>query len=143
MSEVALQPGELDPSWFRWDTGGPKGHGWLGDMPQTSGPSKGKISSELSIGVEVNGKEMEVPSMVPSLTQKEKDHLLSGGDPGDMPSIIQKATQFAEQRVNAGKSPFASGAESPGYVKPEAGNPYPQDSVNAGNLGLKWEDTFK
>jgi hypothetical protein len=69
------------------------------------------VSTELSIGINLDGKETEVPSLVPTLSQAEIDHLLGGGEPTQ--AIIQKAADYARSRLAEGKSPFASDDESP------------------------------
>jgi hypothetical protein len=77
-----------------------KGEGWLGPLPH----SNGKISTELSIGVNINGKETLIPSLVPTLTREEVLYLLNGGKPTK--EIINKAVDFAVGRIKLGKSPF-------------------------------------
>ena len=78
-----------------------KGPGFLGTLQRPDG----RVSTELSIGVEFDGKETEIPSLVPTLTQDETDHLLGGGDPTD--AIVDKAVSHAKKRIKQGKSPFA------------------------------------
>jgi len=80
--------------------GTPKGTGWLGELKRPDG----KVSTELSIGVEFDGKEREIPALVPTLIKPEIDHLLSGAKPTD--AIVNKAVAFARQRISQGKSPF-------------------------------------
>jgi len=85
-----------------------KGNGFLGALQRPDGD----VSTELSVGVRINGKETEIPSLVPTLTKGEIDHLLKGGEP--TPQIVQKAVDFAKKRIADGKSPFAGPNESPG-----------------------------
>ena len=69
----------------------------------------GKTMTEFSIGVEMDGKETLIPSMVPTLTSEEIEILrnLKGGEANKMPkSIIDKAVQHAKERMQAGKNPF-------------------------------------
>lgn len=80
--------------------------------------------TEYSIGVQINGKEMEIPTLVPTLTKAEIDIILSA-KPGDKsfstPAgkiIVQKAADHAKARVALGKSPFADESESPAAVAP-------------------------
>jgi len=100
-----------NPDRSQWDKradGSEKGDGWLGVMRRPDG----KVSSELSIGVEINGKEVEIPSMVPTLTKDEIDWLLNHPPSARMPaSIVQKAADFARQRMAQGKSPFRQRGE--------------------------------
>ena len=68
----------------------------------------GKPMTELSIGVEIGGQEVEIPSMVPTLTKEERillQNLRIGVDP--MPkSIVIKAKRHAMERIKAGLNPF-------------------------------------
>lgn len=89
-----------DPSWYRPD-GTKKGQGFLGMLPFHDG----RTSSELSIGVNLNGKEMQIPSLVPTLSQQEIQHLLSGGLITD--AIAQKAVDHARMRMQQGLPVFA------------------------------------
>ena len=60
--------------------------------------------TEKSIGVNINGKETLIPSIVPTLTKEEIDYMKTH----DMPNkqIIQKAVDHAEKQIKEGKSPF-------------------------------------
>lgn len=101
-------------SWDRRADGSPKGDGWLGPLRRPDG----KVSSELSIGINIGGKEVEVPSMVPTLNQSEVAWLLTHPPTAKMPpSIVSKAADFARQRLAQGKSPFRELGE------PISGNP--------------------
>lgn len=101
--------------WNKRADGSQKGNGWLGLLRRPDGG----VSSEISIGVEINGKEQEIPLMVPTLTRSEVQTLLSKDPqkPGffsQLPdSIKQKALAFARDRLSQNKSPFASSTESP------------------------------
>jgi hypothetical protein len=68
----------------------------------------GKPMTELSIGVEIGGQEVEIPSMVPTLTKEERillQNLRIGVDP--IPeNIVIKAKRHAIERMRAGLSPF-------------------------------------
>lgn len=92
--------------------GTPKGDGFFGVLNRPDGG----VSTELSIGVDIDGKETEIPTLVPSLTPEERTWLLSNDikNPTQLPpSIMQKALASATQRLKAGKSPFADASESP------------------------------
>jgi len=82
-----------------------KGPGYFGALTRRDG----KVSTELSIGVEFDGKETQVPTLVPTLTAGEIGLLLSGGKPTD--EIVNKAVTHAKERLAAGKSPFAQEGE--------------------------------
>jgi len=77
-----------------------KGPGFLGRLDRPDGG----YSTELSIGVEFDGKEVQIPSLVPTLTPGEIELLLSGGE--ITPEIINKAIQHARDRMSKGLSPF-------------------------------------
>lgn len=90
----------VDPSWFRLD-GSKKGMGFLGPLKTPDG----KTATEISIGVDFDGKEREIPSLVPTLSKEEIDFLLQGNDPSE--AIIQKAVEHARERIRQGKPVFA------------------------------------
>jgi hypothetical protein len=86
-----------------------KGQGYLGEIKRPDG----NVMTEISIGVGINGKEHEIPLIVPTLTKRELNWL-KNNDPEQqdfmdkMPkSIMNKAIEHATQRLNEGKSPFA------------------------------------
>ena len=89
--------------------GSPKGTGFFGALKRPDG----KVSTEISIGLDVDGKQINVPLLVPSLTFEELNYLLQGNvDSKDFlknlpSSIMDKAYNHAEQRIKAGMSPFA------------------------------------
>jgi hypothetical protein len=98
----------MDDYGMRNDGSAPKYEGWLGPIKR----SDGSVSTEISIGIGINGKEQEIPLMVPGLTKREIDYLIKT-DLEDksfmdkMPkSIMQKAIEHANQRMKSGKSPF-------------------------------------
>lgn len=95
----AVQDAAVDPSWYR-ASGQRKGSGFLGSLTRPDG----KVSSELSIGVNLDGKEMEIPSMVPTLTPDEVKHLLNGGEM--TPQIVDKAVSHARMRMGQGLPVF-------------------------------------
>ena len=77
-----------------------KGKGFLGEIKNDDGT----ISTELSIDVEIDGKEILIPLLVPTLTKAEIDHLKSGKKFTD--AMVKKAVAHAKKRIAAGKSPF-------------------------------------
>lgn len=109
----------------KWDKradGSDKGDGFLGLRRRPDGG----VSSELSVGVEIDGKETDIPTMVPGLTKPEMDYLMT--TPADeqahsMPhSILDKAIHHAEARIADGLSPF-KGKDEAGYSPATAGPP--------------------
>lgn len=79
-----------------------KGNGWLGPIKMTDGSNK--VMTEMSIGVNIDGKETLIPAIVPTLTKSEIDHLAKGGEPTK--AIIDKAVEHARAQIEQGKSPF-------------------------------------
>lgn len=82
-----------------------KGEGFLGVLDRPDGG----VSTELSIGVNFDGKEREIPTLVPTLTNQEVQHLIGGGKPTE--GIIAKAVTHARERISEGKNPFAQKGE--------------------------------
>jgi len=95
------------PFGFRVD-GTPKGKGFLGVLPRLDGG----FSTEISIGVNFDGKETLIPLIVPTLDADELNILLS--TPLDDPDffrkipekIIDKAVEHAKGRMLENLSPF-------------------------------------
>jgi hypothetical protein len=81
--------------------GSKKGPGFLG--PRRA--KDGSIMTEFSVGVEFDGKKAEIPTLVPTLTPLEIQHLLDGNGPTD--AIVDKAVRHARERMKKGLSPFA------------------------------------
>ncbi len=77
-----------------------KGPGFFGVLERPDGG----VSTELSIGVEIDGKEHEIPTLVPNLSHEEIDYLLAGYEPTE--EIVTKAVDHARGRIDSGKSPF-------------------------------------
>lgn len=78
-----------------------KGLGFFGELKRPDG----QVSTELSVGVNLGGREMEIPLLVPTLSREEITGLLDGGKPSE--DIVKKAVDFAVSRMRAGKSVFA------------------------------------
>lgn len=80
-----------------------KGTGFFGELKMRDGSDA--VATEISVGVEFNGQETQIPTLVPTLSDSEVDYLLKGGQP--TPEIVQKAVDHAKQRIKDGKSPYA------------------------------------
>ena len=87
------------------------------------------ISSEISVGVNINGKEMDIPTMVPGLSDKELNYLLTTpmdaiptADKAVFSGIQQKAIDHAKARIRAGLSPFAGEGEQIQIAKQKIDN---------------------
>lgn len=82
------------------EDGTPKDVGFLGELKN----SDGDVMTEYSIGVNIDGKDIEIPTLVPTLTDKEKQLILDTGE--ITPAIKQKSVDHAMKRIKEGKSPF-------------------------------------
>ncbi len=94
----------VQPDNLRLD-GSPKGPGFFGELARPDG----QTSTELSIGVGFDGKETQIPALVPTLTYDERTYLLAGGKPTQ--AIVDKAVAHAKARMATGQSPFAGPGE--------------------------------
>jgi len=81
-----------------------KQSGFFGELERPDG----RVSTEISIGMNIDGKEVELPTLVPTLTKKERDWLINEWEGGsDIPKAIKdKAVKHAIKRMKEGKSPF-------------------------------------
>ena len=106
---MADKQSTTDPStWDLREDKSNKGSGYLGLLQRPDGT----VMSEFSIGIPINGKEMDVPSIVPTLSEAEVKHLLTMKEGEQMPmSIVRKAADFATQRMNTGKPVWAQEGE--------------------------------
>lgn len=106
-------PEQMDDSMYRPDGSVKSMKGYLGAMERPDGT----VSTEISAGFEINGKEMDIPLMVPGLTKEEIDYLLTADIQGEdffknMPdSIPDKAIEHAKKRMKEGKSVFYQDGE--------------------------------
>lgn len=100
----SLRDTESRPDLIRPD-GTKKGTGFLGVLKN----EKGQDVTEYSVGVQIDGKEIDVPTLVPTLTDEEIQIVLKASATGEqLPnSIIEKATRFAQQRLANGESQYA------------------------------------
>ena len=108
---ISRQPG-LAPYGMRYLEEGqtlsdatPKGKGYFGEIPM----NQGGAMTELSSAYDQNGKLVSNPLIVPTLNKQEVDLLKMGLEP--TPEIYKKAQDYAQQRIAAGQSPFATRQE--------------------------------
>lgn len=116
---------------FRAD-GTRKGSGFLGELQRPDG----KVSTELSIGVDWGEGEKNIPTLVPTLNETEKKYLLNTpekdlftANPTLFKSIENKAVDHAKKRIAEGKNVFAENedtikAKGISYGLPETVTPY-------------------
>jgi len=110
-TRFALPPPPEDKGYGQRLDGTPKGTGFLGAIPMDDGSDM----TEMSIGVDMDGQETQIPSIVPTLDADEIRHLAGGGQVTT--SIVDKAFAHAQSRMKSGKSPFADNAETPKWKK--------------------------
>lgn len=80
-----------------------KGPGFLGPLRRPDGD----VMTEYSIGVKLDGKETDIPTLVPTLSDAELNALLKAKPGERIPdSIVKKAVDHARKRMADGKSPF-------------------------------------
>ena len=80
--------------------GTPKGPGFLGELKT----SDGQVMTEFSFSVDLDGKEVLMPAVVPTLSKTELKHLQETQE--ITPAIERKAIDHAIKRIKEGKSPF-------------------------------------
>jgi hypothetical protein len=103
----ASVPAAEKPSYGKREDGSEKGEGFLGKLKN----SNGDVSTELSVSYNIDGKEILMPSLVPTLSDKEVKHLLDNKAPTK--AIEKKIIDHAMKRIDAGQSPFAQSDEWP------------------------------
>lgn len=81
-----------------------KSQGWLGPLQNGLGQSV----SEYSISQNVNGRNVEMPSIVPGLTPDELQMIMRASETGSQlpSSVYEKAMAHAQERIRHGRSPF-------------------------------------
>lgn len=108
-------PFQVDPS--RPDSYRPdgtlKGPGWLGSLRMKDGTT----ATELSVGVNMDGTEVLIPALVPTLNLDQVNYLLSGHKPSS--GIIDKAVAHAREQMAQGKSPFVQPEVGPDQMTPD------------------------
>jgi len=96
---------QKDEGYGKRADGTEKGTGFLGELPMQD--DTGRVSTEISIGVEFDGKETQIPTLVPTLNDEQKAYLLGGGDPRQREDIVRLAEDHAKSRMKEGKPVFA------------------------------------
>jgi len=81
--------------------------GFLGPIQTETG-----VMTEFSVGIELDGANIEIPTLVPTLTNSEIEILKQAKTAKDIPdSIMDKAVKHAKKRIKQGKSPFYQDGE--------------------------------
>lgn len=89
-----------------------KGSGWLGELKTANGG----VATEYSIGVNIDGREVDIPSLVPTLTKDEVSQMVNDIIPNNKPvpgAIVKKAADFAKMRIGNGMSVWANDGRAP------------------------------
>lgn len=107
--------GESDSDFGKRPDGTQKGTGFLGVLSGTDAQGRAFESTEFSVqsdAVKVNGKRIDFPTLVSSLTAEEVELMMSDIIPNRKPipePIMQKAIKSAKERLSGGKSVFKGG----------------------------------
>lgn len=90
--------------------GSKKGNGYLGIITN----SEGDVMTEYTVGVNIDGKDMDIPTITPNLTREDIQELKNIRD-GDPPSkrIVDRAVDHAIFRLQSGRSVFADSEDAP------------------------------
>tara|TARA_Y100000114_G_scaffold123476_1_gene119031 strand:+ start:226 stop:612 length:387 start_codon:yes stop_codon:yes gene_type:complete len=98
-----ILPNRAEKSMRRVDGTKKSKRGWLGAIRRDDG----SVMTEFSIGLNINGKERNVPSLVPTLSRKEIEFLRTKKESQPIPQSIQKkAKAHAIKMIKQNKSPF-------------------------------------
>jgi len=119
--------------------GSAKQSGFLGELKLPDGG----VATEYSVGVKINGKQMDIPTLVPTLTKSEVDMMVNDIIPNRKripDSVMQKAADHAKSRLEQGESVFYEG-ESSKTKQPEM-NDMPDAAQHSGRM-IRDEETGK
>jgi len=114
-----------------------KGYGYLGNLSVADGI----VATEISTKANINGKTIDIPTLVPTLTRDEVRQMLSlkRGDPIPQ-SVRQKAEAHAAERLAKGMDVYATADESPDkrspWQEPKVGSTSPQVAQSNGKFDL-------
>lgn len=106
MPDSTMYPTMPDAGYGNRPDGSRKGRGYLGELKLPSGG----VATEYSIGVEMDGQEVLIPSIVPTLSKDEINLMVNDIIPNGKKvpeAIVRKAVQHARGRMADNKSPFA------------------------------------
>lgn len=82
--------------------------GWRGVLSD----GRGGVMTEVSVGTQINGKEVQIPLIVPESTEDDLKRIaqIANGELTEIPDdLMEKAVAFAKKRIAEGKSPFFNG----------------------------------
>lgn len=135
VADLQAKPGEYNPAEFgKRPDGTPKGMGFLGVLKRPDGG----VMTEYTIGVDIGGKQLDIPTLVPTLSRAQVQTLLKLKDSEKIPdAIADKAVAFAKARLAAGKSVFAEPGEEGGAVAPASSPSVPGAVMPSGARGIR------
>jgi len=88
-----------------------KGTGFLGPLPIRMPDGSSSVATEYSIGVNIDGRDLLIPTLVPTLTADQQRQMVEDIIPNNKKvpqDIVNTATQHALMRMRKGLSPFAN-----------------------------------
>lgn len=96
------------PDYGRRPDGSRKGTGWRGELRAGD-----YVVTEYSVGVNIGGKETDIPTITPYTTDDELKTILRCAEKGEpVPdSVVENAVRWARDRRKEGKSPFFEGTQ--------------------------------
>lgn len=103
-----------------------KGTGWLGELKLPNGG----VATEYSVGVNIGGKEMDIPTLVPGLSQEQISRMVNDIIPNnkDVPKdILDIAAAHAKSQLAKGESVWANESAQPTQQSKEK---TPQDHIS-------------
>jgi hypothetical protein len=116
--------------------GTPKGKGFLGELKTTNGD----VMTELSFSVELDGKEVLMPAIVPTLSKSEIKHLQETQE--ITPEIQNKAVDHAMGRIKEGKSPFYEEGEQDKPKEIPKTLQRPESQMEASDEAMSWLESM-
>lgn len=90
------------PNYGTRPDGSQKGSGYFGELEMKDG--SGRVATEVTTQFDVDGRSLEVPLLVPTLTEEEKDYVLTHME--GTKTINDKAIRHALEREAQGLSPY-------------------------------------
>ena len=100
------------PGYGKRADGSEKGSGYFGEIKSSKGDG---FSTELGMNVSIGGKDVHFPLINPNLTGDEIQYLVDGGRPTR--DMVDRSIDWAMQRLDSGKSPFAAPDETLPFPK--------------------------
>lgn len=122
--------GELPTDFGSRPDGTKKGMGFLGPIDT----GDGNFATELSVRMKHKGKLVEIPALVPGLSENEVKGLLTNFDQTYTPDVESRVKAFAQDRLDQGLSPFARPGEM--YPFPSDKNRWERSTISKRNLML-------